>query len=324
MTGAPLPDGADCVIRIEHTERHDDHVIVVNALDAGRNVRVRGEDMKTGDVVLRSGQYLRAGEIGLLATVGKSEVNVFRRPAVAILSTGDELAEFADFAEVIAGRKIANSNSYALAAAVSATGAVPHVLGIAKDERNSLSEHLDRALDSDVLITTAGASVGDHDLVKDVLEQRGFVLNFWRVRMRPGSPFSFGFLHTNERQIPVFGLPGNPVSALVTCELFVRPALRRLQGRSALFSPTERVRVAGHTGSKSGLAHFLRVRLRRGADGVLEARLTGAQGSGLITSMAYADGLLVVPEDRDGLAEGEIAWAIRLAPGDEAQDSIGF
>ena len=324
MTGAPIPEGADCVIRVEHTESAGADVIVVDSLDAGRNIRVRGGDVKAGDVVLGPGRYLRASEIGLLATVGQAEVQVHRLPTVAILSTGDELAEFADFAEVVAGRKIANSNSYALAAAVSTTGAIPQVLGIAKDERSSLNEHIDRALDSDVLITTAGASVGDQDLVKDVLEERRFALEFWRVRMRPGSPFSFGFLPVNERMLPVFGLPGNPVSALVTFELFVRPALRRLQGRIGLFTPTQRVRVAEPTPSRSGLAHFLRVRISRGADGVPEARLTGAQGSGLITSMAFADGLLVIPEDRDGLNAGELAWAIRLAPGDEAQDSIGF
>ncbi len=324
MTGAPLPQGADCVIRIEHTERAGENVLIQNAMDAGRNVRFRGEDMRAGDVVLRPGCLLRPGEIGLLATVGKSDLLVGRRPNVAILSTGDELADLADFAEVIAGRKIANSNAYALAAGVTATGGVPHVLGIAKDDRDSLNEHLERALGADALITTAGASVGDHDLVKDVLEERGFTADFWRVRMRPGSPFSFGFLNAGERPMPVFGLPGNPVSALVTFEIFVRPALRRLQGRRDLFSPTQRVRVAEDTPSRSGLAHFLRVRLETSADGVVQARLTGAQGSGIITSMAYADALLIVPEDRDGLNAGEEAWAIRLAPGDEAQHTHGF
>ena len=324
MTGAPLPRGADCVIRVEHTEPAGDDVLVVDSQDAGRNVRFRGEDLKIGDLVLPSGRFLRPGEIGLLATVGRAEVRVHRAPTVAILATGDELAELTEFEEVIAGRKIANSNSYALAAAVRATGAIPNVLGIARDERANLDEHISRALSADVLVTTAGASVGDHDLVKDVLEARGFRLDFWRVRMRPGSPFSFGFLPAEGRELPVFSLPGNPVSALVTFELFVRPALRRLQGRNVLYPVSQRVRVAERTGSKSGLAHFLRVRLEHTPEGVWEARLTGAQGSGLITSMAEADALLVVPEDRDGFEAGEEAWAVLLAPGDDAQEHIGF
>ena len=324
MTGAPLPKGADCVIRVEHTELDGEDVLVVNAQDAGRNVRFRGEDLRAGDLVLEAGRLLGPGEIGLLATVGKAHVPVHRAPTVAILSTGDELAELDQFDEVLAGRKIANSNSYALAAGVQATGAIPLVLGIARDDEASLSEHIERALSADMLITTAGASVGDHDLVKDVLDARRFRLEFWRVRMRPGSPFSFGFLPAGKRQLPVFGLPGNPVSALVTFELFVRPALRRLQGRDVLYPVTRRVRVAEHTGSKSGLAHFLRVRLTETPEGIVEARLTGAQGSGLITSMAEADGLLVVPEERDGFDAGDEAWAVQLAPGDDAQEHVGF
>jgi molybdopterin molybdotransferase len=324
MTGAPLPAGADCVIRIEHTREAGDAVLILDALDAGRNVRARAEDMARGALVLPRGRLLRAAEIGLLATIGAATVPVVRQPRVAILSTGNELADLDQFDQVLAGRKIANSNAYALAAGVRATGARPVLLGIARDDEASLRDHLARGLDADVLVTTAGASVGDHDLVKDALEQSGLALNFWRVRMRPGSPFSFGHRPAPQGTQQVFGLPGNPVSALVTFELFVRPALRRMLGRRDVYPSTVMVRVGERIISKSGLAHFLRVRLQRADDGRPHAYLTGAQGSGLITSMAEAAALLVVPEERDGLEAGELAWAVRLTPGDDGQTEISF
>lgn len=322
MTGAPIPAGADGIIRIEHTEeRAADHVAVFDDTDAGRNVRWRGEDLKRGGVVLEAGRLLRPGEIGVLATVACSQVPVYRKPVVAILSTGDELAEITDVDAIVSGRKIANSNAYALAAAVRNTGAEPRILGIARDEPESLRLHLERAAGADVLVTSAGASIGDHDLVKDVLEEIGFELDFWRVRIRPGSPFSFGRLRSG---MPVFGLPGNPVSALVTFEIFVRPALRRMMGRRDVHSPLVRVRVDGDAPSKAGLTHFLRVRLRGASDGTVHASLTGAQGSGIISSMAAADALLIVPENRDGLRDGELAWAVRLVGTDEATPDFWF
>ena len=324
MTGAPLPEGADGVIRIEHTESAGDEVLVVNDMDAGRNVRVRGEDMRRGDVVLPAGRIVRAAEVGLLATVGCARVPVARKPIAAILSTGDELADLNEFDQVMSGRKIINSNSYAVGAAVIATGAEARLLGTARDDAQDLEQHLARAAGADLLVTTAGASVGDHDLVKDVLESMGLALDFWRVRMRPGSPFSFGWLTISGKRIPVFGLPGNPVSALVTFELLVRPAIRKMLGRSQLFSPVMRVRCADRIPSKSGLTHFLRAQLRMSETGEWLARLTGAQGSGLITSMAMADALLIVPEDRDGLEQGELAWAVRLDAADAAVETIGF
>jgi molybdopterin molybdotransferase len=325
MTGAPIPRGADSVIRVEHTRAESaERVLIFNDMDAGRNLRFKGEDLRRGDIVLTAGRVLRAAEIGLLATVGAKTVRVMRRPVAAILSTGDELADLDDYEQVLSGRKIVNSNAHALAAAVAATGATANVLGIARDDADSLHEHIARAQGSDLLITTAGASVGDHDLVKDVLEAIGFELEFWRVRMRPGSPFSFGWLKLGEHRIPVFGLPGNPVSALVTFELLVRPALRRMLGRADVYTPTIRVRAADRIPSKSGLTHFLRVRLKREQNGEWLARLTGAQGSGLITSMAEADALLIVPEDREGIEAGEMAWAVRLLAADAGQESIGF
>ncbi|HEX6066462.1 MAG TPA: gephyrin-like molybdotransferase Glp [Longimicrobiales bacterium] len=321
MTGAPIPEGADSVIRVEHTEASgDDVVMVVNDADASRNIRPKGEDVRKGDIAVRRGTVLRPAEIGFLATVGAARVAVARKPRVAILSTGDELVELDHFDEVRAGRRIINSNSHALAAAVRACGGEPVGLGIARDERQSLLEKLRAGLQADMLVTSAGASVGEHDLVKDVLEELGMQTAFWRVRVRPGSPFSFGRIG----DVPVFGLPGNPVSALVTFELFVKPAIRRALGGNALYSPTVRVRLAQRITTKGSLTHFLRVRLERHPDGTWLASLTGPQGSGMISSLARADGLLVVPEAVHEIAEGALADVVRLDAPDITQGELGF
>jgi molybdopterin molybdotransferase len=319
MTGAPIPAGADSVIRVEHTRMQGDHVLVNNAGDAGRNVRRRGEDIRRGETVLERGRLLRPGEIGVLASLGHARVRVVRQPRVAILSTGDELTPLERFAEAAAGRRIVDSNSWTLAAAALIAGAEPMMLGIARDDATSLRERLGAARGADVLVTTAGASVGDHDIVKDVLNGMGFRPAFWRVRMRPGSPVSFGTLPSgSEPALPVFGLPGNPVSALVTWTLLVRPALRRLSGREAVHVPTIRVRLAQRVESKRGLAHFLRARLTPGPNGLPVAHLTGPQGSGMLSSLAAADALLVVPATRDALEAGEAALAVPLDTGDDA------
>lgn len=321
MTGAPIPEGADSVIRIEHTEpAPEGRVAVLKDADAGRNVRRAGEDLRRGDVVLEPGRVLRPAEIGVLAAVGRAEVEVWRRPRVAILSNGDELADLDEFDEVLAGRRIANSNAYALAAAVRSAGGVPEVLGIARDDRASLLEHLARARGADALLTTAGASVGDHDLMKDALEELGLRLHFWRVKVRPGSPFSFGTLGATA----VFGLPGNPVSALVTFEVLVRPALRRMQGRTHVHTPTIRVRAAERIVSPPGLLRFLRARLEPDGAGGWLARLTGPQGSGILTSMAAADALVLIPLDVEVVEAGEPLVAMPLPSPDAAWAGVGF
>jgi molybdopterin molybdotransferase len=319
MTGAPIPEGADSVVRVEHTEQSGDVVRVFSATDAHRNIRPRGEDVKANETVLPAGSMLRPGEIGLLASIGLARVNVHRRPVVAILSTGDELVDLRDFDEVRAGRKIVNSNSYALAAAVRAVGAEPLVLGIARDDRNDLRVRLTSGLSADVLVTSAGASVGEHDLVKDVLEELGAKTDFWRVRIRPGSPFSFARIGA----LPVFGLPGNPVSAVVTFEILVKPALRRMLGRSSLHSPVVTARLATPVKTTTGLTQFMRVRLHR-EYGTLVATLTGPQGSGILSSVVKADGLMVVPEDVGEIAAGSEVNVVRLLASDDAQDDLGF
>jgi molybdopterin molybdotransferase len=310
MTGAPVPEGADGVVRLEHTRPGDgpDTVLVVDDADAGRNIRRRGEDIVPGQVVARAGTRLRPAEVGVLASVGAAEVPVACRPRVALLATGDELADPAELDDLLAGRKIANSNSYALAAACRVAGAVPVWLGIARDRRDELRAHLERARDADVVVTTAGVAVGEHDLVQDALEELGYRAEFWRVRIRPGSPLAFGLWEGR----PVFALPGNPVSALVTFEVFVRPALDRMQGIADAARPRIRVRLAEPVRTKRGLLHFLRCRLEPHPDGVPRARLTGPQGSGILTSMAAADALLLVPEEVDALEAGAEAEAIPL------------
>lgn len=325
MTGAPLPEGADSVVRIEHT--HQPHVSVVEIVDdadAGRNVRPKGEDLRRGVEVLERGTILRAGEIGVLATVGRASVPVSDRPRVGLLATGDELADLHEYDDVLAGRRIVNSNSYALSAAAIAVGAEPVRLGIAKDNATSLRRHLESMAGLDALVTTAGASVGDHDVVKDVLEESGMRTLFWRVRIRPGSPFSFGVVpFVGRADLPVFGLPGNPVSAIVTFEILVKPALRRMLGRRHLYPRTIRVRAAHDIRSSPGLVRFLRVTLEQ-RDGEWLARLTGGQGSGILTSVARADALLVVPLEREIIEEGESAIAVPLRAPDDAQMEAGF
>ncbi len=323
MTGAAIPAGADSVIRLEHTRVEGDRVLVERDEDAGRNVRPRAEDVRAGDIVVRAGQVLRAAEIGVLAMVGAARVDVHRRPLAAVLSTGDELVPLEAFDEVLAGRRIANSNGPMLCALVREAGGIALDLGIARDEMAALDAAIAHALeaDADVLIVSAGASMGEHDLVKDALERRGFRQSFWRARVRPGSPLAFGTVaRADALPLAVFSLPGNPVSALVTGELFVKPALRRLQGRAACLPRIDTVRLAERVRAKPGLTRFLRVRLEApGADGLARARLTGPQGSGVLTSAARADALLIVPETIETLEAGATAQALRLAPADDAQ-----
>jgi molybdopterin molybdotransferase len=316
MTGAPVPEGADGVVRVEHTDggsgigTAEGRVAVSSDLDAGRNVRRRGEDVRRGDVVLRAGTPLRAAEIGVAASLGRAELRVVRRPVVAVLASGDELVEVERFAEVLAGRKIVSSNGYALAAQLAESGMEARVLGIAADTRESLRERVEAARGCDALVTTAGVSVGEHDHVREVMEGFGTEVGFWRVRARPGSALAFGRV-AGLGGIPWFGLPGNPVSTLVTFEVFVRPALLRMCGRRAVFPPVEPARLAAPLSARPGLTQFMRVRLDR-ADGGLTASLTGSQSSGVLTSMAAADGLLVVPESGGDFEAGDTLPVIVL------------
>jgi molybdopterin molybdotransferase len=308
MTGAPLPTGADTVIRVEDTDAGTASVTITNARDARRNIRPHGEDFRAGATVVASGTKLRPAHLGLLATVGRATVQVTRAPRVAILGSGNELVDVDRFAEVMAGRRIINSNAYTLAATVAAIGATPVPLETVPDDPTRMADALRSRPPVDAIITTGGISVGAFDHTRDVLAQLGASLDFWRVRMRPGGPFGFGMLDGT----PWFGLPGNPVSSLVTCALFVLPALRRAMGLSRCVPVPVDVRLAEPISIHAPLTHFLRAVVTPDDRGVLEARLTGPQGSGLLTSMALANALLVVPHDTQQLPVGATASAVLL------------
>jgi molybdopterin molybdotransferase len=317
MTGAPVPDGADGVIRVEHTDGGtgiggpDARVAVTSDEDAGRNIRPRGEDVRRGQTVLAAGTVLRAGCVAVASAVGRAELAVVRRPRVAVLTSGDELVMLDGFAEVQAGRRIVSSNAYALAAQLAESGMEPRILGIARDTPESLRGHVEAAADCDALVTSAGISVGEHDHVLRVMRELRTEVAFWRVRIRPGSAMAFGRVGALGG-IPWFGLPGNPVSTMVCFEVFVRPALLRMAGHVNVFAPTVHVVMRDEYRTKPGLTHFPRVRLGREPGGTTAAHLTGSQSSGVASSMAAADGLAVIPEDRPGARPGDLLTAIVL------------
>ncbi|HEX8242383.1 MAG TPA: gephyrin-like molybdotransferase Glp [Longimicrobium sp.] len=308
MTGAPVPAGADCVVRVEHTDggtaigSAEARVAIHSAADAGKNVRPCGEDVRVGQTVLRAGTVLRAPELAVAAAVGRATLEVHRRPVVAIVTSGDELVDVDGFGQVRAGRKIVSSNSYALAAQLAESGMEARVLGIARDTRESLREMVEAARGCDALVTSAGISVGEHDHVRAVMDELRTRVEFWRVKIKPGSALAFGHVD-GLGGIPWFGLPGNPVSTMVTFELFVRPALLRMCGRTRIYAPPLDAVLRDAVSARGELVHVPRLRLETG-DGETYASLTGAQGSGIATSMAAADAL------------GLIAAGAELRPGD--------
>jgi molybdopterin molybdotransferase len=308
MTGAPVPDGADTVVRVEDTDGGRQHVEVLANRDAGKNVRPRGEDIRAGAEALAAGAVLGAAQLGVLAAIGAADVDVVRQPRVGILTSGDELVPPERFAEAATGRKIVSSNSVTLRELVRDAGGMPVDLGIAADTRESLRDHLQRADGLDLILTSGGISVGEFDYVRPVLAELGATLDFWRVRMRPGAPIGFGRLG----DMPWIGLPGNPVSTMVTFELFVRPAIRKMCGHTALHRAMADVVLDEPVAVGADLTHFLRVVLSRRTDGRLGARLTGAQSSGILSSMARADALLVVPRGQATVPAGAALRAIPL------------
>ncbi|GAB1235244.1 gephyrin-like molybdotransferase Glp [Ferrigenium sp. UT5] len=316
MTGAPVPAGADAVIRVEDTQAVAASRVQINkAVRFGNDVRPQGENMKDGDVVLTAGTEITPGVIGVLATVKAAQMNVHRRPRVAILSTGNELEAIDEPVDL---NKIPNSNSYALMAQVQALGIEPVLLGIARDDPLELEQFLKRGLEYDVLLVSGGTSVGVHDYVRPTIEKLGVQMKFWRVAMKPGHPLAFG--HTDHTL--VFGLPGNPVSSMVCVEEFVAPALRKMMGNRVLFRRTVSARLAHNIKHHAGRTEFVRVQLTRDEAGYL-ASSTGTQSSGVLLSMALADGLLVVPADSTGLAAGAQA-TVQLLDGTAFQDVPGF
>ena len=291
FTGAPLPPGTDSVIRQEDTDYGKAIVSITRDRDVGVNWRKAGEDLRRGELALPSGTELGPAELGVLASIAVAHPMVYRRPRVAILGSGDEIVDVDQADQILAGTKIASSNTHTLHALIRLAGGHPVNLGIAADDKANLRRHLEPARDCDLLVTTAGISVGEHDYLREVIEEMGGALKFWKLRMRPGAPVGFGLLG----QVPWIGLPGNPVSTMVTFELFVRPAIRAMAGQRQPFRRAVMVRMSEAVSLKPKLQHFLRAVVTEEPSG-REARLTGPQGSGILTSMVKANALLVVPE----------------------------
>jgi molybdopterin molybdotransferase len=322
MTGAPIPRGADAVVPFEETDepagrafgtfaKGRSEVGVYKAANAGNNLRFAGEDVARGSLVMKAGTELNAAQIGVLASLGKAEVAVYRRPVVAVISTGDELL---DLGQPHSEGKIYDANSYSVAALVQEAGGVAKPMGIARDTVEALTAKINEALaDADLLVTTAGVSRGDYDVVKDVLEREGEV-GFWTVRMRPGKPLAFGsFRGPLGNRVPHLGLPGNPVSSMVAFELFGRPAVYKLAGREGWERPQLRVIVEDRVENPDG-RRFLARAIVAQREGRYVASLTGPQGSGILTSMALANALVVCPEDVPSVEPGEEADALMLGP----------
>jgi molybdopterin molybdotransferase len=305
MTGAPAPPGADAVVRFEETEegtgeRHcgpGDTIAIYKAVQPGENIRPIGEDVSAGELVLTAGTRVRPAEIGVLATLNRTHATVHQRPRVGILTTGNEIVEPG---EPLGPGQIRNSNAPMLTALVHRCGGEAEPLGTARDTEADLRGRLARAAGLDLLLTTGGVSVGDYDLVKQVLQAQGRI-DLWEVRIKPGKPLAFGFLG----QTPVLGLPGNPVAAAVAFEQFARPAIRKMLGDRCLEIPTVMARLAGRIENRGGRRHYVRVTVERSPEGYV-ARVAGGQGSGVLSTLAKANGLLVIAEDLPGAEDGAV------------------
>lgn len=322
MTGAPVPRGADSVVRFEDTDEDlrsggTGEIGVQAEIGVGLNIRRAGEDITRGATVLPKGTVASPPEVGLLASLGRDRVQVIRRPVVAVLATGDELV---DLGEPLGAGKIYNSNSYSVAALVRRYGGIPKVLGIARDSEDSLVASLKRGLEADMLVTSGGVSVGDYDVVKDVLAKQGEIA-FWSVRMKPGKPLAFGTIRgvskTGEvRNIPQVGLPGNPVSSMLTSELFIRPAIRKMMGKAQITKPTLEAVVEDTVVNSDARRIFARAVVEK-RGGQYFARLTGPQGSGILTSMTVANALAIIPEDKAKVVPGDVVPVMMLDWGEE-------
>ena len=322
LTGAALPPGADAVVCQEDTEVRGERVALRVAPLPGNHIRRAGEDVRVGEPAIAAGVCVSAGHVGLMTSLGRSFVRVYRRARVALVSSGDELVE-PDGA--LADSRIIASNSYALAAQCREIGAEPSYLGIARDTPEDVEARLRAGLGADVIVSSAGVSVGDRDYVRDVLGKLGCRLLFWGVQMKPGYPLTFGRFEAGAAASGplVFGLPGNPVSAMVTFEQFVRPALLRMMGHARIHRPTLRARLGETLQKAPGRMHFVRVQLER-RGGEVVAHSTGLQGSGMLSSMARAQALLLFPAAESELREGDLATVQILDPGFLAADAPGF
>ncbi|MBI4748892.1 MAG: molybdopterin molybdotransferase MoeA [Acidobacteria bacterium] len=299
MTGAPIPDGADSVVMVERTAKDGEFVKVFKPTRLNENIRPRGEDIRTGDVLMQPGTQLQAAEIGTLAAIQRAFVTVARRPMVAVLSTGDELVEVD---EPLAPGKIVNSNAYSLVSLVREAGGIPIQLPLVRDSREALKQAITQALVADVVVSSGGVSVGDYDYVKPVLLEMGLEPKFWRVRMKPGKPLLYGLLHGK----PYFGLPGNPVSSMLTFLLFARPALRKLKGYPASNWHLPQITAVTESDirTKGDRPTFLRANVSY-QNGQFVAKAMASQGSGVLSSMLGAEGLIFLEEGTSVVATGQ-------------------
>jgi len=326
MTGAPIPKGADSVVRFEDTDeaRHKEsgqrfptEIGILCEAKAGLNIRRAGEDIARGAMVLSQGTVIKPPQVGVLASLGRSQAMVIRRPVVAILATGDELV---DINQPLSAGKIYSSSSYSVAALALHYGGIPRILGIALDSEDSIVAGLRQGLNADMLITIGGVSMGDYDIVKDVLAKEGEI-TFWTVRMKPGKPLAFGTIRGVSkagmpRNIPHLGLPGNPVSSMITFELFARPAILKMMGKKKLTKPIIEAVTEDSVVNSDGRRIFARAVVEK-RGGQYFARLTGPQGSGILTSMSLANGLVIIPEDKARVEAGEVVQVMMLDWGEE-------
>ncbi|RLB56057.1 MAG: molybdopterin molybdenumtransferase MoeA [Deltaproteobacteria bacterium] len=306
LTGAPLPDGADAIVMQEDTTRDGDTLTIRFASPPRHHVRAQGEDIRAGDVLLEDGTRVGPGAIGLLASQGHAEVAVHRRPRVAIVSTGDELR---GIDEAPRPGTIVDSNRYALAAQIAEAGGEPVALPPAPDDLDAISELLEEALTCDMVVTTGGVSVGDHDHVREAFERVGIEADFWKIRIKPGKPVTFG----RRGNVPVIGLPGNPVSAMVTFQVFARPGIRHMLGDPAPYPLGREVPLGHDHRRKAGRPELARGKLRTTDDGLV-VDLYPRQGSGAMPSVARADVLALLPAERDTLTAGEGVLTLPFAP----------
>jgi molybdopterin molybdotransferase len=296
MTGAPLPVGADAVLKMEDTEKDGQKIKIMAEAQSGQDVRRAGEDVREGELVIPRGTIVRPAGIGMLASLGRSFISVYQRPLIAVLATGNELV---DIDESPSPWKIINSNSYSLASQALDCGALVMQMGIAKDQREDLLARFQAAMRADVIISSGGVSVGDYDLVKDIMQEVGSRMQFWQVAMRPGKPLAFGRIGN----IPMFGLPGNPVSSMISFEQFIRPAILKMMGHQEIFRRTVRAVLQENIEKRKGFTHFIRALVKAGAGGYTVST-TGEQGSGILKSMVRANGLIVLPQDVDKVESG--------------------
>ncbi len=313
MTGAPIPQGADTVLKVEDTEPSGETVRVFKPEPRGANIRPRGEDVKRGERIIAKGTAIRSGEAGMLAILAKSLVFAYQRPRVAILSTGDELA---DLDERFREEKIINSNSYGIAAAVQEAGGIPLLLGIARDTPAALEEKILHGLTADILVLSGGVSMGDYDFTKAVFQAIGAEMNFWKLAIRPGQPLAFGKIQDKL----AFGLPGNPVSSMITFEQLVRPAILKMSGRRSYARPVVEAVFQEKFSKRPDRRHFLRGILTCEA-GLFKVRTTGDQGSGILTSMVKANCLIDVPVEVERLNPGDRV-AVQLLSGEAWHEHV--